>query len=88
MSHKVELGYINLLTTINSRIFLFLDSYNLRRTLHISTASACQPVDKEEGDDKISHIIFKIPSYPGCECSQPTALFTSPPHEALTQQRN
>jgi hypothetical protein len=49
---------------------------------------SAQPVDKAEGDEIISYIIFERPSYPGRECSKPTALFNSPLHEAFTLQRN
>jgi hypothetical protein len=47
-------------------IVLYVDSGTLRKLLKHYLCCSAQPVDKAEGDEKISYIIFKRPSYPGC----------------------
>jgi hypothetical protein len=69
-------------------IALCVASGTFRKLFKRYLCCSAQPVEKAEGDEKISYITCKTPGYTGRECSMPAALVTSSAHSAFTQESN
>jgi gastrin-releasing peptide receptor/bombesin-like receptor 3 len=69
-------------------IALCIASRTFRKLFKRYLCCSAQPIEKKEGGEKISYIVFKRPSYPWGESSMPTAFFTSSTHDTFTQERN